>query len=83
MRKRSPQVQQHSFSSPARNLQPPLPDGSFLMPVNDPVDSLHSEHAPESTLDRHREAVILDRLFWASIATLMIVGVGLRIWVLF
>ncbi|RCS40535.1 hypothetical protein DTL42_24485 [Bremerella cremea] len=64
-------------------LQPPLPDGSFMVPMNDPVDAIHAERHPEEAVDRHREMVMLDRLFWMSIALLMIVGLTLRVWILF
>ncbi|WP_146119036.1 hypothetical protein [Blastopirellula marina] len=82
MRNHRPNCRTESFSLAARSLQPPLPDGSLLMPVNDPVDALHTERMPGGSIDRHREAVILDHLFWASIALLMITGVGLQLCIL-
>ncbi|MHC2069326.1 hypothetical protein ACYFX5_17775 [Bremerella sp. T1] len=66
----------------ATKIQPPLPDGSLLLPVNDPVDAIHSERQPREAVDRHREAVTLDRLFWFSIGMLMVAGIALRIWVM-
>ncbi len=53
-----------------------------MVPMNDPVDALHSEQQPEPAVDRHREMVILDRIFWTSIGLLMVTGVALKIWIL-
>ncbi len=64
----------------ASQIQPPLPDGSLMVPVNDPVDAIHSERQPEEAIDRHREAMTLDRVFWFSIGMLMVTGIALRIW---
>ncbi|MEW4454765.1 MULTISPECIES: hypothetical protein [Bremerella] len=61
-------------------IQPHMPDGTLMVPVNDPVDAIYTERQPSEAVDRHSEAVMLDRLFWFSIAVLMVVGVGLRIW---
>ncbi|MEW4563472.1 hypothetical protein AB1K70_13150 [Bremerella sp. JC770] len=66
----------------AQRIQPPLPDGSFMIPVNDPVDAIHSERHPEQPVDRHREAIALDRVFWFSIGLLMVTGIALRIWMI-
>jgi len=66
----------------ATRIQPPLPDGSFMVSVNDPVDAIHSERHPEEAVDRHREAMTLDRIFWFSIGLLMVTGIALRIWVI-
>lgn len=66
----------------ASQIQPPLPDGSFMIPVNDPVDAIHSERHPEEAVDRHREAMTLDRVFWFAIGLLMVTGIALRIWVM-
>lgn len=59
---------------------PPLPDGSLTIHVTEPVDAIHPERSSERTVDRYREAVMLDRIFWISMAVLMIAGVSLRIW---
>lgn len=53
-----------------------------MIPVNDPVDAIHSERHPEEAIDRHREAMTLDRVFWFSIGMLMVTGIALRIWVI-
>lgn len=53
-----------------------------MIPVNDPVDAIHSERHPEESVDRHREAMALDRVFWFSIGLLMVIGIALRIWVI-
>lgn len=66
----------------ANLIQPPLPDGSFMIPVNDPVDAIHSERHPEEAVDRHRETMTLDRVFWMAIGLLMVTGIALRIWVI-
>ena len=76
----------HRTTGPARHgmrtFHTPLPNGSFMVPMNDPVDALHSEQQPEPAVDRHREMVILDRIFWTSIGLLMVTGVALKIWIL-
>lgn len=53
-----------------------------MIPVNDPVDAIHSERHPEEPVDRHRETMALDRVFWFSIGLLMVIGIALRIWVI-
>lgn len=71
-----------SASLSATLVQPPLPDGSFMVPMNDPVDAIHSERQPERAVNRHREMVMLDRFFWTSIALLIVVAIALKVWVL-
>lgn len=53
-----------------------------MIPVNDPVDAIHSERHPEEAVDRHRETMALDRVFWMAIGLLMVTGIALRIWVI-
>lgn len=54
-----------------------------MVPMNDPLDSIHAERQPERSVDRHREMVMLDRLFWTSVGLLMVGGLALKIWILF
>ncbi|QDU77884.1 hypothetical protein Pan97_49630 [Bremerella volcania] len=66
----------------ASRIQPPLPDGSFMIAVNDPVDAIHSERHPEEAVDRHRETMALDRVFWFAVGLLMVTGIAIRIWMI-
>ena len=70
----------HSVMQRANVIDPPLPEGSLTFHVTESVDAIHPDRSSERTVDRYRESVMLDRIFWISMAVLMIAGVSLRIW---